>query len=211
MTEQHNIIRESKELFKVPPVFAIGVMKEEQLPLNRLPEIAFAGRSNVGKSSLINALTGVKDLARVSSTPGRTQQINFFTVQNKFNLVDLPGYGYAKAPKEIVNVWNDLIIRYLKGRAQLKKVFLLIDSRHGIKTTDLEIMKLLDNAAVLYQIILTKTDKISFKEMEEIKQTTFTLSQKHTACYPKLLATSSEKKEGLEEVKQEIVKTLKGE
>ena len=110
MTEDHHIIRESKELFKVPPVFTIGVMKEEQLPLNRLPEIAFAGRSNVGKSSLINALTGVRDLARVSSTPGRTQQINFFTVQNKFNLVDLPGYGYAKAPKEIVNVWNDLII-----------------------------------------------------------------------------------------------------
>ena len=195
-------------LFTPPPEFLLGVMKEAQLPLSRVPEIAFAGRSNVGKSSLINALTGVKGLARVSSTPGRTQQLNFFGVGDKFNLVDLPGYGYAKAPKAMVDNWTDLILRYLKGRAQLKRVFLLIDSRHGIKSTDESVMQVLDTAAVLYQIVLTKIDKISATDLDKILADTQQKSTKHTACFPEILMTSAEKKTGLDSVKKAIIQTL---
>ena len=195
-------------LFTPIPEFLLGVVDEKQLPTSGLPEIAFAGRSNVGKSSLINAVTGVKGLARVSSTPGRTQQLNFFGVGDKFNLVDLPGYGYAKAPKAMVDNWTDLILRYLKGRAQLKRVFLLIDSRHGIKSVDENVMQVLDTAAVLYQLVLTKTDKISGAELEKILADTRQKSTQHTACFPEILATSSEKKQGLDSLKKAIIQTL---
>lgn len=195
-------------LFTPVPEFLLGVVDEKQLPISGFPEIAFAGRSNVGKSSLINAVTGVKGLARVSSTPGRTQQLNFFGVGDKFNLVDLPGYGYAKAPKAMVDNWTDLILRYLKGRAQLKRVFLLIDSRHGIKPVDENVMQVLDTAAVLYQLVLTKTDKISGAELEKILADTRQKSTQHTACFPEILATSSEKKQGLDTLKKAIIQTL---
>ena len=195
-------------LFKPPTTFMLGVAQLEQLPLTKLNEVAFAGRSNVGKSSLINAITGQKGLAKTSNTPGRTQQLNYFSVAEKLLLVDLPGYGYAQAPESMVKQWQKLILTYLQGRVNLKRVFLLIDSRHGIKKVDREIMDMLDKAAVTYQIILTKTDKISTSALTRIMCETESEISKHAAAYVKVLATSSEKNIGIENVQAEIASLI---
>ena len=166
--------------------------------------IGFFGRSNVGKSSLINALFGRKDVAKTSATPGRTQQLNYFCVQKSLYLVDLPGYGYAKAPKREVKRWQDVLKTYLKGRANLRRVFLLIDSRTGLKKADEDILKLLDEAAVPYQIVLTKTDKVSLADAEKLKAETAAKLKKHPAALAKILATSAEKRAGLDDVRLEI-------
>lgn len=201
-------LEQANALFNTNTSFVLGVAKLEQLPLSEWPEIAFAGRSNVGKSSIINALTGQKGLAKTSNTPGRTQQLNFFNLGNKLHIVDLPGYGYAKAPEAQVKQWQKVIFAYLQGRVNLKRVFLLIDSRHGIKKADQEVMELLDKAAVTYQIVLTKTDKIGSGNLAKVRSETEAELAKHAAAYTKLLATSSEKKIGLEELRAEIASLL---
>ncbi|MEP2437364.1 MAG: ribosome biogenesis GTP-binding protein YihA/YsxC, partial [Roseibium sp.] len=168
-------------------------------------EIAFAGRSNVGKSSLINALTGRKGLARTSSTPGRTQMLNFFSADEApLTIVDMPGYGYAQAPKDLVEAWTNLVFAYLRGRPTLRRVFLLIDSRHGIKPIDLQAMALLDKAAVIYQVVLTKSDKIKPPALNRLKDETLANLSKRPAAYPEIIATSSEKANGIEELRAEI-------
>lgn len=197
-------IEAGRKLLSGPCTFMLGVARLDQLPVSELGEIAFAGRSNVGKSSLINALTGQKNLAKASNTPGRTQQLNYFNLGNKLLMVDLPGYGFAQAPENMVRQWQKMIFAYLQGRVNLKRVFLLIDSRHGIKKVDEEIMKMLDAAAVTYQIVLTKTDKISAKELQKVIFDTQENIKKHGAAHIRLLATSSEKKLGLEELRAEI-------
>lgn len=197
-------LKDAEAQFLKPCTFMLSVAKLEQLPDADLDEIAFAGRSNVGKSSLINALFNQKKLAKTSSTPGRTQQLNFFNFDNKLYLVDLPGYGYAKAPEKMVRQWQVVLKTYLRGRPNLRRVFLLIDSRHGIKSEDLEIMKMLDVSAVSYQIILTKSDKISAKELEKVIEQTAQEITKHAAALPDIVSTSSEKKIGLDLLKAEI-------
>lgn len=197
-------LKEAEAFFKQPCTFVLGVAKLEQLPLTEMPEVAFAGRSNVGKSSIINALTGKKGLAKTSNTPGRTQQLNYFNLVDKIHIVDLPGYGFAQAPESMVKQWQNLIFAYLQGRVNLKRVFVLIDSRHGIKKVDLEIMEMLDKAAVTYQIVLTKTDKISEKALEKVLAETQKIIKDHAAAYVTVLATSSEKKTGLNELRHEI-------
>ena len=186
--------------------FVMGVVELEGLPPTILPEVAFAGRSNVGKSSLVNALTGRKTLVKVSNTPGRTKEINFFNLADELMLVDLPGYGYAKAARKEVNKWNRLVNAYLAGRPNLYRVFVLIDSRHGLKETDYEIMKMLDKSAVSYQIVLTKTDKIKPSEIAKVKEKTLLVIKKHPAAHPEILITSSEKKDGIDILREEIVK-----
>lgn len=195
----------ANNLFKRGTKFVLGVAGLEQLPADDLPEVAFAGRSNVGKSSIINALTEQKGLAKTSNTPGRTQQLNYFCLADKLYLVDLPGYGYAQAPEALVKKWQKLIFTYLQGRVCLKRVFLLIDSRHGIKKVDLDIMDMLDKAAVTYQIVLTKTDKIRSQELQRVLLQTKDEVSKHAAAYNRVLCTSSEKNIGLEELRAEIV------
>ena len=200
----NNTLSAAEAQFLRPCNFMLSVARLEQLPDADLDEIAFAGRSNVGKSSLINALFNQKKLAKTSSTPGRTQQLNFFNFDNKLYLVDLPGYGYAKAPEKMVRQWQAVLKTYLRGRPNLRRVFLLIDSRHGIKDEDLEIMKMLDISAVPYQIVLTKIDKISATELAKvIEQTTLEIT-KHAAALPDIVSTSSEKKVGLNLLKAEI-------
>ncbi len=181
--------------------FLISAASFNQLPDTDLPEIAFAGRSNVGKSSLLNALTGRKNLARTSNTPGRTQQVNFFDLGGRVMLTDLPGYGYAKAAKSVVDQWTRLIKSYLRGRVQLRRVCLLIDSRHGLKDTDREAMVLMDEAAVAYQIVLTKCDKIKAAELEKLLVKTDKEITKHVAAHPEILVTSSFKSLGIEEMR----------
>lgn len=201
-------IQAGEDLFKTPTTFMLGVAKLEQLPLSELGEVAFAGRSNVGKSSLINAITAQKGLAKTSNTPGRTQQLNYFNVADKILLVDLPGYGYAQAPESMVKQWQKLILTYLQGRVNLKRVFVLIDSRHGIKKVDKEIMDMLDKAAVTYQIVLTKTDKVSATALNRIIKETEAEISKHAAAYVKVLATSSEKNINIDAVRAEIASLI---
>lgn len=190
--------------FTRPVNFMLSVARLEQLPDDIYDEVAFAGRSNVGKSSLINALFNQKKLAKTSSTPGRTQQLNFFNFDDKLYLVDLPGYGYAKAPEKLVKQWQSVLRTYLRGRPNLRRVFVLIDARRGIKKEDAEIMKMLDEAAVSYQIILTKIDKISSSELNKMQAQTAAEIEKHAAALPDIIATSSEKKTGLDLCKAEI-------
>ena len=190
--------------FTRPVNFMLSVARLEQLPDDIYDEVAFAGRSNVGKSSLINALFNQKKLAKTSSTPGRTQQLNFFNFDDKLYLVDLPGYGYAKAPEKLVKQWQSVLRTYLRGRPNLRRVFVLIDARRGIKKEDAEIMKMLDEAAVSYQIILTKIDKISSSELNKMQAQTAAEIEKHAAALPDIIATSSEKKIGLDLCKAEI-------
>lgn len=197
-------LQKGKTLFNKKCDFVLSVASLKQLPADDRSEIAFAGRSNVGKSSLINALFGQRKLAKTSSTPGRTQQLNYFNLDDNLYLVDLPGYGFAKAPKDIVKRWQQLINTYLVGRANLRRVFLLIDSRHGIKKIDEDIMEMLDNAAVTYQIVLTKIDKISEAELSAIIAKTEETISKHTAAHVVVLKTSSEKNLYLDELKAEI-------
>ena len=198
-----------KALFDEPVSFVRGVQSVSDLPTLRLAEIAFAGRSNVGKSSLINALTG-KSIARASNTPGRTQEVNFFQVGKKFFLVDLPGYGFAAAPKKMVETWTRLIHDYLRGRQQLKRVFLLIDARHGIKKADEDIMKMLDRSGVSYYIVLTKADKLKKSELDDVFHKTMEKGKEHVACYPEMLLTSSETGLGIAELRGEIYRVLEG-
>ena len=192
-----------KELFCAKPKFIAGASSIEQIPHNLfMPEVAFVGRSNVGKSSLINAVVGDKSCARVSKNPGRTQQINFFTLSDKISIADLPGYGYAAVSKKMRKSWDNLILDYLRGHQNLRRIFLLIDSRHGFKSADEEIMDILDDSAVVYQIVLTKIDKIS--NISGKKQTIEANISTHTAAFPEILATSSEKMIGISEVQKAI-------
>lgn len=187
--------------------FVLGVASLTQLPADdKMEEIAFAGRSNVGKSSLINALTGRNGLAKASNTPGRTQQLNYFNLSDKLFIVDLPGYGFAQAPEKMVKQWQSMIFTYLQGRVNLKRVFLLIDSRHGIKKVDTEIMDLLDKAAVNYQVILTKTDKISQAELSKVQLETREHIKKNPAAYVDVIATSSEKGFGIDVLRAEVAR-----
>ena len=206
--EEKERLARGRELFNKKCDFVLSVANLNQLPDGDRGEVAFAGRSNVGKSSLINALFGQKKLAKTSSTPGRTQQLNYFNLDDKLYLVDLPGYGFAKAPKDIVKNWQKLINSYLVGRATLRRVFLLIDSRHGIKKIDEEIMEMLDKAAVTYQIVLTKIDKISTKELEKVLTATDRIVREHTAAHVTILKTSSEKNLYLDELKAETADLL---
>jgi GTP-binding protein len=199
-------IEAGRKLFAGPVDFVKGVVNLEGLPVADRPEIAFAGRSNVGKSSLINALTGRKNLARASNTPGRTQELNFFDLgEGRLYMVDLPGYGFADAPKKSAAAWGRLTMKYLKGRATLKRVFLLIDSRRGVGEVDREIMKQLDSSAVGYQIILTKADKVKPSEVEATRADVLGGLKKHPAAHPVVMTTSSEKGDGLPELRAEIL------
>ncbi len=177
------------------------------LPDPDFPEIAFAGRSNVGKSSLLNALTGRKSIARASVTPGRTQELNFFEVgdPSKLRLVDMPGYGFAKAPPEVAKKWQRLVRDYLRGRVVLKRVLLLIDSRHGIKPPDLEMMTMLNESAVVYRLVLTKADKIKTSDLDKVVAETLVEARKHSAAYPELLVTSAETKAGIAELRTAVL------
>jgi GTP-binding protein len=199
-------IARGKGLFKAPCTFVKGVVRIADLPQDGRPEIAFAGRSNVGKSSLINALTGRSGLARVSVTPGRTRELNFFTLgkDRAFYLVDMPGYGYAEASKSAIKGWTRLIGDYLKGRRELKRVFLLIDARHGIKPNDRETMKLLDEAAVSYQVVLTKADKPKASELAEVQVKVASELAKHPAAYPQIVTTSARLGSGIPELRAAI-------
>ncbi|MGO4908756.1 ribosome biogenesis GTP-binding protein YihA/YsxC [Pseudorhodobacter sp. W20_MBD10_FR17] len=191
-------------LFAGPVDFVKGVVAMSGMPPADRLEVCFAGRSNVGKSSLINALTGRKSLARASNTPGRTQEINYFALGDSRYMVDLPGYGYAEAPVAIVAKWQALLKSYLSGRQTLRRAFVLIDSRHGVKAVDQEIMDLLDRSAVIFQAVMTKADKISKAELEKnIEQTRQALA-KHPAAYPELIVTSSEKGMGIETLRATI-------
>ncbi|MBX5040991.1 YihA family ribosome biogenesis GTP-binding protein [Rhizobium lentis] len=206
-----------KPLFGHPWIFIRGVPSLNFLPPEGPLEVAFAGRSNVGKSSLINALVGQKGLARTSNTPGRTQELNYFVPDGysgeaadlpPMAIVDMPGYGYAQAPKEQVDKWTKLVFDYLRGRATLKRVYVLIDSRHGIKKNDEEVLTLLDKAAVSYQVVLTKTDKIKAPAVPKLLAETADKIRKRPAAYPAVLSTSSEKGDGLDELRQAIAETV---
>ena len=197
-------IEAGRLLFAGPCDFIAAAQNLTALPPISLPEIAFAGRSNVGKSSLINALTGRKGLARASNTPGRTQEINFFSIPDGHYLVDLPGYGYANAPIKVVEKWQNLLKQYLAGRQSLRRAFVLIDGRHGIKKVDTEIMSMLDSSAVTFQVILTKLDKVKEKDREGILQQVRESLQKHPAAFPEILLTSSEKGWGIQTLRSVI-------
>ena len=191
-------------LFAQECVFVSGAANYDGVPEADLPEIAFVGRSNVGKSSLINALAGRKTLARTSNTPGRTQQINFFRLQDALMLADLPGYGYAKASKTEIKRWTRLIFDYLRGRPSLRRVCLLIDARHGLKDKDIEVMKDLDEAAVSYQIVLTKCDKVKPGALMRLTDSTSSRIAKHVAAHPTIIRTSSLRNEGIEALRAEL-------
>jgi len=194
-TEQQ--LEAGRLLFAGQTDFLKGVVAMDGLPSPDRIEVCFAGRSNVGKSSLINALTGRKGLARASNTPGRTQEINFFTTTNGPYLVDLPGYGYANAPVKIVEKWQRLLKSYLAGRQNLRRAFVLVDARHGVKPVDDEIMLLLDRAAVTFQVVLTKADKVKEKDREKMLAQVRQALSKHPAAYPELVLTSSEEGAGI--------------
>jgi GTP-binding protein len=197
-------VEAARKLFAGPCVFVAGAASLESLPAIGLPEIAFAGRSNVGKSSLVNALTGRHTLARVSSKPGHTRQINFFDLGGRLSLVDLPGYGFAQVSRSMKETWQDLASAYLRGRPTLKRVCLLIDSRHGVKDSDRETMKNLDSAAVSYQLVLTKADRLKPGEVADAVAAAKAVARRHGAAHPEVLATSSTSGFGIAELRAEI-------
>jgi GTP-binding protein len=202
--EEADWIEAGRLLFAGPIDFERGVPSMEFLPEEGAPEVAFAGRSNVGKSSLINALTGRNKLARASTEPGRTRELNFFRMGDRLRLVDLPGYGYAKAPKSEIGRWTALTRDYLRGRSTLKRVILLIDGRHGLKPDDKDVMDALDKAAVTYQLVLTKADKVKPTEIEAVAAATRAAILKRPAAHPEVIATSSETGLGIELLRAEI-------
>jgi GTP-binding protein len=196
-------------LFRKPWSFVRSVPSLETLPDPDRPEVAFAGRSNVGKSSLINALVNWHGLARISNTPGRTQNLNFFeTTSVALFLVDMPGYGFAQAPKAKVDQWTRLVKKYLRGRSTLVRVFLLVDARHGLKDADKPILSLMDEAAVSYQAVLTKIDKVKPTDLARTRQRVAAALQKHAAAYPTVLATSSQTMSGIAELRAEIARLV---
>jgi GTP-binding protein len=205
MTEATQEAREAaRRLFAGACDFVAGAADVGAIPGDTLPEFAFVGRSNVGKSSLVNALTGRNALARVSQSPGRTRQINFFRLGEVCHLVDLPGYGYAKISKQMAAEWQHLIFSYLRGRASLRRVALLIDARRGLMDVDHDVMRLLDQAAVSYVVVLTKTDKLTPAECEAAKRAVLAALSGHTAAYPEVLATSAITGEGIEDLREQF-------
>jgi GTP-binding protein len=196
-----------RKLFAQGSDFLKGVVAMDGMPPDDRIEVCFAGRSNVGKSTLINALTGRKALARASNTPGRTQEINFFTLTDSHYLVDLPGYGFAKAPVQTVEKWQRLLKAYLAGRATLRRAFVLIDARHGIKSVDQDILTLLDKSAVTFQVVLTKADKVKTKDLDAVLAQVRNALQKHPAAFPEIIVTSSEKGDGIDTLRA-IIATL---
>jgi GTP-binding protein len=203
-------IESARKIFSGPITFLKSAPDLKFLPDPTVNEVTFAGRSNVGKSSLINALTNRNGLARASNTPGRTQELNLFDVGDpvRFRLVDMPGYGYAEAPKDLVRRWRYLINDYLRGRQVLKRSFVLIDSRHGIKEVDTDIMNMLDAAAVSYHLVLTKTDKIKASALAEVLEKTQEQSRKHSAAHPDIISTSAEKGMGLPELRASVIAAI---
>ncbi|MDV6330486.1 ribosome biogenesis GTP-binding protein YihA/YsxC [Asticcacaulis sp. 201] len=206
-TQHAEQLEAARVLFARPVSFVMGAVAVTQLPSDELPEVAFAGRSNVGKSSLINALVGQKYLARASNEPGRTRELNFFLLNDALHMVDLPGYGWAKASKVAVKKFQNLGRDYLRGRPNLKRAYLLIDARHGLKDVDKEPMDALDKAAVSYQIILTKADKIKPAELAQVVAATQDAIRKRPAAHPIVLSTSSETGFGIPELRLEIMRT----
>ncbi|KHA53616.1 ribosome biogenesis GTP-binding protein YihA/YsxC [Sulfitobacter geojensis] len=200
-------LEKGRLLFAGETAFVKGVVAMDGLPDPDRMEVCFAGRSNVGKSTLINALTGMKALARASNTPGRTQEINFFTAADAHYLVDLPGYGYANAPIPVVEKWQRLLKQYLSGRQTLRRAFLLIDARHGVKKVDEEIMSLLDSSALTFQVVLTKADKVKEVDREKVLDQVRGALSKHPAAYPEIVVTSSEKGWGIPTLRA-IIATL---
>ena len=201
-----DLIRKGNKIFKEQASFVTSVFKNEQLPDSKIPEIAFWGRSNVGKSSLINGLFGIGSIAKVSSTPGRTQAINFFSLGKDLMVVDMPGYGYAKAPLKVVKNWNSLVKFYLEGRVNLKRLFLLIDARHGLKVSDRKVMKELDDHAVSYQIVLTKSDKINSLQLNKVSSNiSQELKKDFTAAFPHIIISSVHKNVGLDTLRGFVV------
>jgi GTP-binding protein len=198
----------SHALFAKPVKFVAGVANMEQFPELTLPEVAFIGRSNVGKSSLLNALVGQNHLARTSSTPGHTRQLNFFNLNELLHLVDVPGYGYAKAGKKEVKGWQTLLFDYLRGRKQLARAFVLIDARHGVKEADNDMLKRLDDAAVSYQFVLTKADKA--EDLEAVKAKVLQVAAKHPAAHPGVVTTSAYDKLGIDALRDAVIEALEG-
>jgi GTP-binding protein len=208
--DAHELDERTRKIFSGPIAFLKSAPSLQFLPDPSAPEIAFAGRSNVGKSSLLNRLANRTGLARTSNTPGRTQELNFFDVGTPllFRLVDMPGYGFAKAPKDVARKWRYVVNDYLRGRAVLKRALVLIDSRHGIKDSDREIMKMLDDAAVGYGLVLTKADKIKATELAEVTARTAEEARKHPAAHPEIIATSSETGLGMEQLRRAILEAV---
>ncbi len=204
MTDEIDI-EAGRLLFARPFVFVKGCVRFDDLPPPDRAEVAFAGRSNVGKSSLINALTGTRDLARTSNTPGRTQELNIFEAESTpLRIVDMPGYGFAQAPKPKVEAWTKLIHRYLTGRPNLRRVYVLVDGRHGPKANDLSVMNELDKSAVSYQVVLTKADKLLSPELDQIIAATKAVIAKRPAAHPEIIVTSAEERTGLDMLRAEI-------
>lgn len=204
MTYTPEQIENGNHLFSGECNFIAGSTAMSNLPDNKLTEIAFAGSSNVGKSSIVNALTGRRTLARTSSNPGHTKQLNFFNLRDKIVLVDLPGYGYAKASKTAIAEWTEFTRDYLRGRANLKRICLLIDSRRPLKPTDIATMNIMDESAVIYQIVLTKVDKVKKSDVDKIISAIKTSAKKHTAMHPDIIATSSRDGTGIEQLRAEL-------
>jgi GTP-binding protein len=207
-----DLIEAARKRFAGPVSFLLSAPELRFLPAPDVPEIAVAGRSNVGKSSLLNAITGRNGLARASVTPGRTQELNVFDVgePTQFRIIDMPGYGFAEAPKDVVRQWKHLVFDYLRGRTVLRRVLVLIDCRHGIKPVDREIMGMLDKAAVSFQVVLTKGDKIKPTELAKVHEAVSAAARIHPAAYPEVIATSAEKGEGIPELRAAVLAAATG-